>query len=167
MYWTWSIWTCQFPFRSDGTSRCRPTRPPRAVRIVRTPQEPASPYGDTLRRPGTDNAPSPATADTVRPGHIGQRCQESGPDPGQHSPILPPATATPPRNTEHAQSQPWDILNLTPADRYATHRPTSSFRSRHDRRGLSTAACATRARHQRAGVQADPQWVAPRRLRPL
>lgn len=61
-YWTWLIWTCPFPFQSDGASRCRYPGPRRAVRIVRTPQRSAGPYRDTPRRPGTDNAPSPASS---------------------------------------------------------------------------------------------------------
>lgn len=38
---------------------------------------------------------------------------------------------------------PRHILVLTPADRFAAQKPTSWFRLLHDRRGLSTAVCAT------------------------
>ena len=37
----------------------------------------------------------------------------------------------------------WDILDLTPADRFAAQRPTSWFRLHHDRCGFSTTVCAT------------------------
>jgi hypothetical protein len=93
------------PFRSDDASRCRyrATSGGQNREDATTIGKPLSGHTPTGPAPTTHH-PRPA-ADTVRPGHIGQRCQESGPDPGQHPPILPPFTATPSRTTEHAQSQ--------------------------------------------------------------
>jgi hypothetical protein len=55
---------------------------------------------------------------------------------------------------------PRHILALTPADRYTAQKPTSLFRSLHDRGGLSTAVCITEQRTNVPPIGSDPQWVA-------
>lgn len=142
-YRTVSNCTCLFPFRSDGASRCRYRAAPGGqnredATTIGKPLSGHTPPARHRQRTTPGQRPTLCNSDTpVRDVRSQARTRDS-------TPILPPVTASPPRNTEHAQPNSRNTLNLAPADRHAAHRSTSWIRLRHDRYGSSAAVCTMR-----------------------